>query len=70
MKPITVTWIKYLVAILLGNGLYFALNPYLPPAARHHLYNLDLGTLVDFWFCLFFLGLLELGAFLHKRGRR
>jgi hypothetical protein len=26
--------------------------------------------LVDFWFCLFFLGLLELGAFLHKRGKR
>jgi hypothetical protein len=70
MKPITVKWFKYLVAILLGNGLYFALNPYLPQPARHHLYNLDLGTIVDFWFCLLVFGLLELGAFLHNRGKR
>jgi hypothetical protein len=26
--------------------------------------------LVDFWLCLVVFGLLELGAFLHKRGRR
>lgn len=60
--------VKYLVAILLGNGLYFTLSPHLPEAARHHPYRLDLGTLVDFWFCLLVYGLLELGAFLHKRG--
>jgi hypothetical protein len=70
MKPVTVKWFKYLVAIILGNGLYFALNPYLPEAARHHTYKLDLGTLVDFWFCLVVFGLLELGAFLRKQGRR
>jgi hypothetical protein len=67
MSPVARKWIKYLVAILLGQGLYFALSPYLPPAARHHVYQLDLGTLVDFWLCLFVLGLLELGAFLHSR---
>lgn len=67
-KHITTRWLKYLLAILLGNGLYFALNPYLPPAAKHHPFKLDLGTLVDFWLCLVIYGLLELGAFLQKRG--
>jgi hypothetical protein len=70
MKPMTRKWLKYLIAIILGNGLYFALNPYLPEAARHHIYKLDLGTLVDFWLCLVVYGLLELGAFLRKRGER
>jgi len=69
MKRVTVPWFKYLIAIILGNGLYFALNPYLPEAARHHTYKLDLGTLVDFWFCLAVFGLLELGALLSKQGR-
>jgi hypothetical protein len=70
MKPVAVKWFKYLIAILLGNGLYFALNPYLPRAAQHHPYKLDLGTLVDFWLCLLVYGLLELGALLHKPGER
>ena len=69
MRPVTTKWFKYLLAILLGNGLYFALNPYLPPAAKHHPFKLDLGTLVDFWLCLVVYGLLELGAFLQKRGQ-
>jgi hypothetical protein len=54
--------IKYLIAILLGNALYFTLSPYLPPAARHHSWTVDLGTVLDFWFCLLVYGLLELGA--------
>ena len=70
MKPLTVKWLKYLIAILLGNALYFALNPYLPPAARHHPYKLDLGTLVDFWLCLVVYGLMELGVYLRKPGKR
>jgi len=69
MRPLTKQWLKCLVAILLGNGLYFALNPYLPPSAQHHPFKLDLGTLVDFWLCLLVYGLLELGAFLRRRGR-
>ena len=70
MRPMARKWLKYLIAIILGNGLYFALNPYLPEAARHHIYKLDLGTLVDFWLCLMVYGLLELGAFLGKQGER
>ncbi len=59
-------WIKFLVAILLGNALYFALSPHLPPAAQHRSWIVDLGTLVNFWFCLLVYGLLELGAFIRR----
>jgi hypothetical protein len=65
-------WAKFLIAILLGNALYFALSPHLPPAARHRSWTVDLGTVVDFWFCLLVYGLLELGGFLGRdvRGHR
>lgn len=70
MRRETLKWMKYLLAILLGNGLYFALNPHLPPPAQYNPRRLvSLGTVVDFWFCLFVFGLLELGAYLHTRGR-
>ena len=59
-------WIKFLVAILLGNALYFALSPHLPLAAQHRSWTVDLGTVVDFWFCLLIYGLLELGAFFRR----
>ena len=59
-------WLKFLIAVLLGNGLYFTLSPYLPPAARHQMYRLDLGTVVDLWFCLFVYGLMELAGFLER----
>jgi hypothetical protein len=59
-------WIKFLIAILLGNTLYFALSPHLPAAAQHQAWAVDLGTVVDFWFCLLVYGLIELGAFLDR----
>lgn len=59
-------WIKFLVAILLGNALYFALSPHLPPAAQHRSWAVDLGTVVDFWFCLLIYGLLELGTIFRR----
>ena len=61
--------IKYLIAILLGNALYFALSPYLPPAARHAAQRLDWGTVVDFWFCVLVYGLIELGTNLGRATR-
>jgi uncharacterized membrane protein YraQ (UPF0718 family) len=70
MRLTPATWIKYLVAILLGNALYFALSPHLPPVARHAERTLGMGTVVDFWFCLLVYGLLELGAFLHRDNTR
>jgi ABC-type uncharacterized transport system permease subunit len=73
MRLTRAKWMKFLVAILLGNALYFALSPHLPPAAQHHSWAVDLGTVVDFWLCLLVYGLLELGAFLrggHGEHRR
>lgn len=60
-------WLKSLIAVLLGNGLYFSLAPYLPPAARHQPMRLDLGVLVDLWFCLMVYGVLDLAQMLRKR---
>jgi hypothetical protein len=51
--------LQALLAIVLGNLLYFLLLPSLPPAARHHPFHVDLGSLVDFWFCLVVYGLIR-----------
>jgi len=66
MRLTRAKWMKFLVAILLGNALYFALSPHLPPAAQHRSGAVDLGTVVDFWFCLLVYGLMELGAFFRR----
>lgn len=63
-------WLKYVVAILFGNALYFALSPYLPPLAQHQIFRLDLGTVIDLWFCLFVYGVLELVSFVRRRRSR
>ncbi|MBI1941085.1 MAG: hypothetical protein HYS33_06225 [Acidobacteria bacterium] len=70
MTATTARWIKYLVAVVFGNALYFSLAPHLPPAARHEPFQIDLGVLVDFWLCLVVYGLIELAAYLRRRGRR
>jgi len=64
--------IKYLVAIVLGNALYFALSPHLPLPAQHRTWGIDLGTIVDFWFCVLMYGVLELGRIFRRddAGRR
>ena len=48
---IWINFVQSLLAVLLGNAMYFLVMPSLPPAARHKLYQIDLGLLVDFWFC-------------------
>jgi hypothetical protein len=63
-------WIKSLLAVLVGNALYFSLAPYLPPAARHRPFRLDLGILVDFWFCLVVYGILNTAAALRRGPRQ
>lgn len=71
MSPTAIRWLKSLLAILLGNGLYFALSPHLPPPARYNPQEfVSLGTAVDCWLCLAVFGLLELGALLHKSRKR
>ncbi len=51
-STVLVNFLQALLAIILGNLVYFALLPSLPPAARHHPFRPDLGTLVDFFFCV------------------
>jgi len=59
-KPsVLVNLIQALCAVVLGNVAYFLLETSLPPAARHHPFHLDLGLIVDFWFCLVAYGLIR-----------
>jgi len=51
--------LQALAAILVGNVVYFLLAAHLPPAARHHPFRVDLGSVVDFWFCLVAYGLIK-----------
>jgi hypothetical protein len=56
-------WIEYLVAILAGNGIYFAvLHPTLPPALRHEPSRIDAGLLIDFVCCVLVYAAIRLGS--------
>jgi hypothetical protein len=44
-------WMKALLAILLGNVVYFVTLPVLPPMLVHHLYKLDAGVVFDLAIC-------------------
>jgi hypothetical protein len=53
-------FVQSLVAVIAGNIVYFLVMPYLPAAAQHNpMRRLDLGVVVDFWFCLVFLGAIK-----------
>lgn len=59
-KPsVLINFLQALLAIILGNVVYFVLIPSLPPAARHHPLHLDLGMALDFWLCLVAYGLIR-----------
>jgi hypothetical protein len=45
-------FIHALAAVLAGNAVYFLLARYLPLAARHDPFRIDLGMVVDFSICL------------------
>lgn len=52
--------LKYLLAIVLGNVIYFlAIVPHVPPAGRHQPFRLDLGLLIDLWTCVACWGAIE-----------
>ena len=68
-KPGTMNFFQSLAAVVAGNVVYFLVMPYLPPAARHNPTHLDLGVLVDFWFCLVFLGVIKTFTRWGKRSR-
>jgi hypothetical protein len=54
-----VNFVQSFAAVVAGNLVYFLLMPHLPPVARHVAPRLDLGVLVDFWFCLVALGVVK-----------
>ena len=49
---------RSLLAVVLGNAIYFAVWPKLPYRAQHRPFELDWGLAVDFWLCVAFYGLL------------
>jgi hypothetical protein len=64
-------FLKSLVAVLAGNAVYFLLlEPRMPAAARHHLFQFDLGLIIDAWVCLIFLGLIEVLVRWRRRERK
>ncbi|HEV2714934.1 MAG TPA: hypothetical protein VGU64_06680 [Terriglobales bacterium] len=65
-KSAVSNFVHALIAVLGGNAAYFLLMPYLPPGARHVGPHIDLGLVVDFWFCLVVLGIVKTVA--KKRG--
>ena len=52
-------FVQALIAVVAGNAAYFLLLPYLPAAARHVPLRLDIGLVVDFWFCLVAFGIVK-----------
>ena len=54
-----VNLLQAFLAVVLGNVVYFVIAPSLPAVARHHPFHMDLGIVVDFWFCLVAYGLIR-----------
>jgi hypothetical protein len=58
-ETVRLNFLQALLAIILGNVVYFALVPSLPVAARHRPTHIDLGMVIDFWLCLAIYGLIR-----------
>lgn len=59
---------KSLIAVVVGNLLYFfVFYRMMPTVARHTPFKLDLGLLVDVWFCLVIYGIVELIIRLRRK---
>jgi hypothetical protein len=57
--PAMVNFLQVLLAVVLGNVVYFGLAPSLPAVARHRPFHFDLGMALDFWLCLVAYGLIR-----------
>jgi hypothetical protein len=44
-------WMKMLLAVLLGNLIYFLILPQLPDELRHHIFRVDVGLILDMATC-------------------
>jgi hypothetical protein len=59
MSKSTANFLQALGAVVVGNAIYFLLEKYLPVRARHEPFKIDLGIVVDFWFCLVVFGIIK-----------
>jgi len=60
--------LEYLVAILIGNAIYFfSLAPNLPDALRHRGFRTDWGTVIDLVVCAGVYGLIRVGFSLQRK---
>lgn len=51
---------RSLIAVVVGNAIYYALWRFLPLKGRHQLYQIDWGLAVDFWICLACYGIVRM----------
>jgi ABC-type uncharacterized transport system permease subunit len=59
-QAVRANFLKSLVAVVVGNAIYFLLiMPLLPAAGRHGIARIDLGLVIDFWVCLVVFGVIE-----------
>jgi len=56
---VRLNFLQALLAIILGNVMYFALLPTLPLVAWHRAFRVDLCMVLDFWMCLVIYGLIR-----------
>ena len=64
---VSANFLQSLLAVLPGNAAYYILMPSLPVAARHRLFEVDLGLVVDFWFCVVAFGLIRTAQWWRHR---
>ena len=57
-SSVLVNFIQAFAAVVLGNVAYYFLAPALP-LPRHRPFQLDVGLVIDFWFCLVAYGLIR-----------
>ena len=69
MSKSAANFVHALVAVIAGNVAYFLLERYLPIRARHVVFKLDLGMVVDFWFCLVAFGIVKTVAKWRREAR-
>ena len=61
-------WVEYLISVLVGNAIYFAvLLPGLPSALQHQPFAVDLGLLLAFLCCVLVYAAIRLGS---RHGKR
>jgi hypothetical protein len=59
VNSVLLNLVQALLAVVLGNVVYFLMAPSLPLVARHQPFRLDVGMVLDFWFCLVAYGVIR-----------